>query len=153
MSKWIPSLLIAAAALFCTPAQAAHTLNATWLVTYYLDPMGAPGGTECVVFGHNHSSNGVVTGTWTSPTFPSWKGQWVERGQHYAWHGFYTKSGSTVATYDVGDFITATATAETSFGTFTDGAGGPTTLTTGTATMVQVNSCSGMPLHRGQDPF
>jgi hypothetical protein len=143
-------LAIAAVAV---PAKAFNHLNASWMVTYYLDPFGSTGATECVNFKKTAETNGVVTGTWKSPTFPTWNGQWVQKGQHYSWYGTYSQSGQTFATFDVGDFLNANATAETSTGVFMVGASKPVTVDTGTATMVQVPSCSSAPVHRGPNPF
>ena len=151
------AIIAIAASLLCAalaaPASATVTLNATWVVTYYLDPTGAEAGTECINFFGPKTQNGVTTGSWNSPTFPGWTGQWVQRGQHYAWHGFYKKNGAHVATYDVGDFVNANITAETSVGKLADGGNGPMTVSTGTATMMQVPSCTGIAPHRGNEPM
>jgi hypothetical protein len=134
------------------PASAITPLNATWMITYYLDPLGTTGATECINFHKKADISGVVTGTWNSPTFSGWFGQYVQKGQHYSWYGTYSQSGQTYATYDAGDFINANITAEPSIGVFSTGARKPTTVYTGTATMVQVQSCSGMPVYRGASP-
>ena len=135
-----------------SPASAAHTLSATWIVTYYIDPTGVVGATECINFHRKSQINDVITGTWNSPSVPGWSGQWVEKGQHYSWYGTYIASGQTYATYDSGDFINNNTTAETSIGTFST-ATPPVTLFTGTATMVQVPSCSSMRTHQGPHPM
>ena len=135
------------------PARAANMLAASWMVTYYLDPLGTQGATDCINFNKTGETNGVVSGVWNSPTVPTWNGEWIQKGSHYSWHGFYTKSGAKIATYDVGDFINANLTAEPSIGAVGDGSHGPTTIHTGTATMVQVASCSGLPVRRFSDPM
>jgi len=126
------------------PARAFTTLNASWVIQYSLDPNGTPGGSACVnFFGGTHSGN-VVTGTWKSPTIAGWRGSWLVRGQHYQWYGSYADAqGNTFATYDVGDFINATSTAETSVATYQVTRSGSYPIATGTATMTQVASCKG----------
>lgn len=138
--------------LTASPASAVHTLNATWIVTYYIDPTGVTGATECINFHRKSEVNGVITGIWNSPTFPGWTGQWVEKGQNYSWYGTYSYASQTYATYDTGEFINSNMTAEPSIGAFST-ATPPVTLFTGTATMVQVPSCSGMRTHHGPHPL
>jgi hypothetical protein len=153
----VTAFLIAAASLFVAgsvePARAAIMLAASWTVTYYLDPSGMQSTTECINFNKTGEVNGVITGNWNSPTFPTWKGQYVQRGQHFAWHGAYTKNGARISTYDAGDFVNADIAAETSIGAFAAGKTGVTTIHTGTATLTQVPSCSGARLHFGLDPM
>jgi hypothetical protein len=132
------------------PASAFIGLAASWMVTYYIDPTGSMGATQCINFNKTTESHGVITGTWNSPTFSGWSGQWVQKGEHYAWHGFYT---STSATYEVGDIINRNVTAETSAATLSFGSGGTTTLDTATATMVQVKNCPTGRFHKGPSPF
>ena len=140
------SILLAAAA---SPALAIHSLAGTWLVTYYLDPTSTQGSTQCINTRKTGETNGVISGTWSSPTLQGWRGQWTEKGQHYEWHGTYVVSGTTYATFDVGDFITPLATAETSAATFQAAPTGPTTVSTGTATMTMVANCHSAPIHHG----
>jgi hypothetical protein len=157
MRPWFRSLLITAVAAaplaFAAPASAIVPLNATWIVTYYVDPTGAAAGTECVNFHKHADSNGVVTGTWNSPTFPGWTGAWVQKGQHYSWYGQYEASGQTVASYDSGDLINPDIGAEPSAGFFAIGTAKPTPISTGTVTLMQVPSCSGLRVHHGPHPF
>ncbi|MBV9647880.1 MAG: hypothetical protein JO043_10490 [Candidatus Eremiobacteraeota bacterium] len=145
------ALLLPAFFALQSVSDAANSLAASWMVTYYLDPYGTAGGTQCVNFKKTAETNGVITGTWRSPTFPSWNGQWVQKGQHYSWYGTWRQSGANGASFDVGDFITANVTAESSSGSFTTGAK-PVTQTTGTATMTQVASCKGIPVSRSSNP-
>jgi hypothetical protein len=142
-----------ALAALAAPAAAIIPLNASWMVTYYIDPSGSSGGTQCINFRKKSDAGGVVTGTWDSPTFPGWSGEWVQKGQHYSWYGKYANAqGVNVATYDAGDFITATITAEPSIGAFMPDGTKPVSVYTGTATMLQVASCNGMSVRRGATP-
>jgi hypothetical protein len=149
-------LCIALGAISCplvwsAPAGAANSLAASWTVTYYLDPLGTQGATQCINFKKTGETNGITTGTWKSPTLAGWNGQWVQKGQHYSWYGAYAQSGATIATFDSGDFINANLTAEPSFAMFTTGAK-PLTQSSGTAIMQQVPSCSGMRVRHGANP-
>jgi hypothetical protein len=136
-----------------SPASAGHGLAASWLVSYYLDPTSQPGATACINFNKKSESNGVIIGTWASPSIAGWKGHWVSKGQHFAWYGAYTANGNTYSTYDVGDFITTTGAAETSSGVFQVSPGAPLTVNTGTALMTLVSSCKGAPPHRSPNPM
>jgi hypothetical protein len=152
LASALTALPLALAAL-AAPASAIIPLNASWVVTYYLDPAGTSGGSQCINFRKKSDANGVVSGTWESPTFPGWTGEWVQKGQHYSFYGKYASAqGVTVATYDTGDFITATITAEPSIGAFMPDGTKPVAVYTGTATMLQVSSCNGMPVRRGATP-
>ena len=139
---------LALASSHAQPARGATLLAASWVVTYYLDPTGARGSQQCVNFYKKTASNGVKMGTWKSPTLPGWSGEWIQRGQHYQWHGSYVgPGGPTVVTYDVGDFVNDNITAETSVASLIVSNGVTSTNSSGTATMVQVPSCKGQPSH------
>lgn len=58
-------------------------------VTFFLEPLRSTGATQCIVF---KLVPGTVagepnSGTWTSPTFPGWSGQWIQLGDHVRWFG------------------------------------------------------------------
>jgi len=135
------------------PVSAASGLAASWLVTYYLDPTGSMGSVQCVNFGKTGETDGVARGLWHALTLSGWKGEWVTKGEHFAWHGAYTANGETTVTYATGDFINRDQAAVTSAASLKLTSSGVVTRTTGTATMVQVARCSGAPLHRGTDPM
>jgi hypothetical protein len=68
-------------------------------VTFFLEPSRATGATQCLVF---KSVPGTVagvptSGTWTSPTFPGWKGQWIQLGDHVRFFGVTSSGLSTAA--------------------------------------------------------
>ena len=130
-------------AAVASPALAGHGLAASWLVTYYLDPNSQQGSTVCVNFNETSDKQGVITGTWNSPSISGWSGQWVAKGQHFQWYGAYNVSGQIFATADAGDFITKTAAAETSATVFRITPSGPVTVNTGTAVMTAVKNCNG----------
>jgi hypothetical protein len=133
---------IAVATAVCTlPARAASSLAASWMITYYVDPTGAPGSMVCVNFNKTGEGHGVITGTWTSPSISGWSGQWAQKGQHFEWYGYYTLSGKTVATFDSGDMLNPHAASETS-AVANIVTGSPGTLFTGTATLQTVRACS-----------
>lgn len=76
-------------------------LTGNFNVTFYLEPSLATGATQCVVF---TSTGGVLgessSGTWTSPTFSGWQGQWVQRGDDFKWFGI---SNGSLATSEAGN--------------------------------------------------
>lgn len=140
------------------PAVAGRGLSESWLVTYYLDPSSTTGNTVCVNFGKGKDASGVITGTWSSPSISGWKGQYVVKGEHFAWHGSYTASGVTYATYDVGDLISAaggasTGASETSAGVVQVTPNGPATVSTGTAFLSATASCNGSPVRHASNPM
>lgn len=133
------------------PASAGGGLAASWLVTFYLDPTGAMGSTQCINFAAASNVNGIGRGKWRSPSRTGWHGQYVQRGQHFAFHGSYAANGATFVTYAAGDFINSNIAAVTSAATLKTTATGEATHNTGTATMVQVPNCREGPAHAGVD--
>ena len=124
------------------PASAATQLAASWAITYYANPMGVPYATVCVNFTKTGVSQGVSSGTWTSPSISGWSGSYVQRGDHFSWYGTYAVNGKSYATFDVGDLINGVAGAESSAGSFALAPSGATTVFTGTAILQQVKRCS-----------
>ena len=70
---WFAAVLVACVVVFVpgAPARASATLNASWLVTYYADPSGVFAGSQCLNFTFVQRKNGVVSGTWASPSLPA----------------------------------------------------------------------------------
>ena len=62
--------------------------TAQWSVQFFLEPNHAAGSIQCIVF---RKTGGVVgepnSGTWFSPSFAGWHGQWTQEGDHVRWHG------------------------------------------------------------------
>ena len=132
------------AAGICTaPAGAVGSLAASYAITYYRDGTGATYATACVNFNVTSRSHGVVYGNWSSPSISGWSGQWLQKGEHFEWFGFYTSGNTVYETSDSGDFINATTATETSAIVNAQGSQGP--LFNGTATLQAVRSCSGAP--------
>ena len=61
----------------------------SWRVTFYLENGRTTGATQCIKI--NPASGSVAgvptSGTWTSPTFSGWQGQWIQLGDHVRWFG------------------------------------------------------------------
>jgi hypothetical protein len=146
------ALVLAAFGLASAPLEAfaASTLAGVWQITYYLDPTGSVGSTQCIVVNVKSHANGVRAGKWFSPTLKGWHGEWVQKGEHFAFHGF---TSSNVATYDVGDLINPNLASETSAGVLSYAKGSVTTVDTGTAALVMVSSCTGASSRGGDDPM
>jgi hypothetical protein len=139
-----------ACAAVAAPASAFTPLNASWMVTYYIDPLGGQGATHCINFNKTGESSGVIVGKWFATTLKGWHGEWSQKGQHFQWHGFYGKT----ATYDVGDFVNVNIAAEASAAAFALNPNGRVvTLDTATATLVQVRTCPKAQVQTGLSPF
>jgi hypothetical protein len=66
-------------------------VGGSWSITFYLEPEHTQGGTQCVVFKTTRvepSGGEERSGTWTSPSFPGWHGEWQQDGDHVQWFGF-----------------------------------------------------------------
>jgi len=95
-------IVLAASAISAPLAQAGSpSVIGSWNVTFFLEPNRATGATQCIVFSLVPGTvAGVPTsGTWTSPTFPGWRGQWIQLGDHVRWFGVT----STLATSESGN--------------------------------------------------
>lgn len=68
---------------------ASPSVVGSWNVTFFLEPTRVSGATQCITFTLVPGTvAGVATsGTWISPTFPSWHGQWIQLGDHVRWFG------------------------------------------------------------------
>jgi hypothetical protein len=110
-----------ALALICAgvvPVWAAEpTFVGDWSVTFAVEPGKAPGATQCIVVNlvPGTVASLPVSGTWSSPTFSGWQGQWVELGDHIRWFGV-TKGG--LSTEESGNVINSTLTGGVSFNHF-----------------------------------
>jgi hypothetical protein len=78
------------------------TLNGTWSITFYLESNHVRGATQCVVFKTTSTepSGEERRGTWTSPSFHGWRGEWQQDGDHVQWYGF--TAGAAIATSEFG---------------------------------------------------
>jgi hypothetical protein len=114
---FIAALALAALspALGATPALAVSpVVSGSYNVTFYPEPYRLTAATQCVVFTPGNlplpfaPGVGVTTyGTWTSPTFAGWSGQYFQEGDHIRWYGFTTGG---LATSETGNTLDATAT-------------------------------------------
>lgn len=81
-------------------------LQGSWNVTFYLDPGRSTGATQCIVFKQTSGTVGgaVRSGTWTSPTFAGWSGQWIQLGDHVRWFGVTTGGLATEESGNIENF-------------------------------------------------
>lgn len=79
----------------------APSVAGNWNVTFFLEPTRSTGATQCIEFKLVPGTvAGVATsGTWSSPTFAGWSGQWIQLGDHVRWFGVT----SALATTESGD--------------------------------------------------
>lgn len=114
------SLVLIASALGAGPGHAAAPLvsdfGGAWNVTFFLENTRSTGATQCIVFTLAPGTiSGVPTsGTWTSPSFPGWRGQWIQLGDHVRFVGV---TGS-LATSESGNVITRNHMGGVSFNHF-----------------------------------
>ena len=86
------SLAFALAALATAATQAiagSPSVVGTWAVSFFLESTRSTGATQCIVY---TLASGTVagvpsSGTWTSPSFAGWSGQWIQLGDHVRWFG------------------------------------------------------------------
>jgi len=82
--------LLSTSAVFAPLAEAASpSVVGAWEVTFYLEPGRGTGATQCIVFKSVPGTvSGVPTsGTWMSPSFAGWSGQWIQAGDHLRFVG------------------------------------------------------------------
>lgn len=90
MKKFILYGLIFLASISASLVQAGSpSVVGNFRVTFFLEPTRSTGATQCIVF---KLVPGTVagepnSGTWSSPTFPGWSGEWVQLGDHVRWFG------------------------------------------------------------------
>lgn len=92
------------------------SVEGSWNVVFFLEPVRSIGATQCIVFKKVPGTvAGVVnSGTWSSPTFPSWSGQWIQLGDHVRWFG----STGSLGTTESGNIENANAFGGVSFNHF-----------------------------------
>jgi hypothetical protein len=75
------------------------SVEGNWLVTFFLEPTRSLGSTQCIAFKLvSGTVNGIPTsGTWKSPTFPGWSGQWIQHGDYIRWFGVKDDLASTAS--------------------------------------------------------
>jgi hypothetical protein len=94
-------LTAAAAAVLATPAFS-QGLGGNWRITFYLEPGHSLGSTQCLSFTRTGTIVGEPqSGTWFSPTFAGWRGQWIKEGDHFRFYGFT----GTLATAEFGAMV------------------------------------------------
>jgi hypothetical protein len=114
-------LAVSAGAVWAAPDLVPGPIGSTaqWSVQFFLEPNHAAGSTQCIVF---RKTGGIVgepnSGTWFSPSFAGWHGQWTQEGDHVRWHGSTaTRLGTaefgalSSATFCTGDFAHVTTPA------------------------------------------
>ena len=134
---WKTGLLLLGGIVFGTaPAMAVPDFTGSWKFSFYLGPNRTPGATQCVVF---KATNNVLgqpkSGTWTSPTFSSWKGQWIQEGALIHWYG---TTGSSLASALKGEIASPASAAGTGESILVP-SGNASSFASWTAT--KVNSC------------
>ena len=135
----VGALLLMASVLNISLAQAASpSIAGVWNVTFYLEPGRGTGATQCIFFKvASGTVSGVPTsGTWVSPTFPGWSGQWIQTGDHVR---FYGLTGS-LATTESGEAEGPSSFNGVSFNHFNKNNG--LNSSAGSWTAVRVRSCS-----------
>lgn len=124
----------------------------SWKVTFFLEPTRYTGSTQCVTFTLVPGTvNGISTsGTWTSPSFPGWSGQWIQHGDYIRWFGVV----NGVATSEAGFMPNNNNFGGISYNHFSTADG--TTITSGSWIAVRVNKCDAVTTLRvarvGTDP-
>ena len=126
---------------------AAQNLAGSWKITFFLEPGHSTGATQCIVF---TQTGGIVgepkSGTWVAPSFPGWKGQWIQEGDHFRFYGF---TGS-LATAEFGALVSNNILGG-EFAHFISPNG--TTSTAGSFSGARTTSCgSSVAPPTGQDP-
>lgn len=107
---WKTGLLLLGGIVFgAAPAIAVPDFTGSWRFTFYSGPNRTTAATQCVVFKATGNIAGQPkSGTWTSSTFSSWKGQWIQEGPVIHWYG---TTGSSLATADQGEIVSPTSAA------------------------------------------
>ncbi len=142
-------MVLAASAISMPLAQAGSpSIVGSWNVTFILEPARSTGATECVVFKLVPGTVAGVpsSGTWTSPTFPGWSGQWIQLGDHVRWFGV---TGSLVTT-ESGNIENNRIFGGVSFNHFIFPSA--VTSTAGSWNAVRVSACAGTNANVGSDP-
>ena len=145
----INGLVLAAGALGTLAYAASPSVVGSWNVSFFLEPARATGATQCIVFTLVPGTVGGVptSGTWTSPTFPGWSGQWVLLGDHVRWFGVT----SSLATSESGNMENSTHFGGVSFNHFSKATAA--TSSAGSWHGTPVRSCTNLkPISNLDDP-
>ena len=112
--------------------------TAQWQVQYFLEPSHSVGGIQCIEFTKTGAVLGESkSGTWTSPSFAGWVGEWIQEGDHVRWYG---STSSSLGTAEFGALISASlCTGE--FAHFSTPSG--TTSSAGSWSMTKTNCAAG----------
>jgi hypothetical protein len=147
---WKSGLLLVGGIVFgVAPAMAVPDFTGSWKFSFYLGSNRIATTTQCVVF---KATNNVLgqpkSGTWTSPTFPGWKGQWIQEGALIHWYG---TTGSSLASAFKGEIVSSASAAGTGESILVP-SGNASSFASWTAT--KVNSCTpSKPPNNSSDPL
>jgi hypothetical protein len=100
-------LAVSAGAVWAAPDLVPGPIGSTaqWQVQFFLEPNHSAGAVQCIVF---RKTGGVVgepnSGTWSSPSFAGWQGQWIQEGDRVRWAG---STAVRLGTAEFGDMIVA----------------------------------------------
>jgi hypothetical protein len=100
-------LAVSAGAVWAAPDLVPGPVGSTaqWSVQFFLEPNHAPAATQCIVF---RKTGGVLgepnSGSWFSPSFAGWQGQWIQEGDHVRWFG---STATRLGTAEFGALISA----------------------------------------------
>jgi len=137
MRKLVCMFVLGLSALAPLAQAGAPTVAGSWNISFSLEPNRSAGATQCIVFTASAGTvAGVSTsGTWTSPSFPGWSGQWIQLGDHVRWFGI---TGS-LATAESGNMVNHNAFEGVSFNHFSTA--NAMTSSAGSWTGTRVSSC------------
>jgi hypothetical protein len=132
--------VLLAASVVSTALAAEPQLAGSWKLTFYLEPGHTLGASQCLVFTKQGNQVGEPnSGTWTSPTFPGWTGEWFQdKGDHFQFYGF-TSGGLATSAYGA---LVSNNIAAGEFNHFTPGV----TSSAGAILLNRVHSCTTSPL-------
>lgn len=142
----ICGFVLATSVLSAPLAQASSpSIVGNWNVTFFLEPGRTTGATQCIIFKlvPGTVAGESTSGTWTSPTFPGWSGQWVKQGDHVRWFGVT----DTLATEESGNVENNKIFGGVSFNHFSKT--NAATSSAGSWNAVRVNAC--IPYNGGLD--
>jgi hypothetical protein len=100
-------LAVSAGAVWAAPDLVPGPIGSTaqWRVQFFVEPNHSVGATQCIVFTRTGAVLGESkSGTWTSPTFAGWMGQWIQEGDHVRWYG---STSARLGTAEFGALISA----------------------------------------------
>jgi hypothetical protein len=149
------TLFCSALAMGCALAASASAAESpafagSWEITFFEDPGRLAGATQCIVATKAADTVGGMqhSGTWQSPTFTGWQGQWVQTGDHVRWFGV---TGTGLVTEASGNVIAKALTGGVSFNHFSKKDGNSST--SGSWFAIRVKECkTGANQLMGGDP-